>query len=111
MLDKRRRTTRSLAARCGSIILPDSPDWRDCLVWDHNEHGAVVRMDFRTKLPANLILSIPSLRLAKACWTAWSDGQIHGLKFIPDVCRSNGTWGAFKAPTPPAPPLMTSRRT
>ncbi|MBB2964927.1 hypothetical protein FHU13_005349 [Methylobacterium sp. R2-1] len=84
MLSERRRITRLNASRIGSLILPSSSDWKECLVWDQDELRAVIWLDFKLKLPSSLILSIASIRFARACRVVWSDGHIHGLEFIPN---------------------------
>ena len=91
MVDERRRVTRLNASRIGSLILPGRSEWRECLVWDHAGSRAVVWVDFKSRLPSSLILSIASIRFARACRVVWSDGHIHGLEFIPITGRSSAT--------------------
>lgn len=106
MLHERRRMTRLKASRIGSLILPGTRIWKECLVWEYAEAQAVVWVDFTSRLPSSLILSIASIRFARACRVVWSEGHIHGLEFIPSTRRPS----AIRAPSDALPAKLSMLR-
>ncbi|CAO4133390.1 pilus assembly protein PilZ [Methylorubrum extorquens] len=79
---ERRRLIRLNGFRIGTLTLGNSFKSRECLVWNHNEFGALIEVEPDIDLPIEFALSVPALEIHSWCKVIWSEGREHGVEFV-----------------------------
>ena len=81
MFVERRRRPRRNAFKLGSIIINEKLSPLDCLVWNANDHGAMIEVSPDVMLPETFRLIATSLFIDRACRVVWRNGRKVGVEF------------------------------
>lgn len=79
---ERRRLIRLNGFRIGALTLGNSSKTNECLVWNHNELGALIEVEPGIDMPEEFVLSVPALGIHGPCKVIWSEGREHGVEFV-----------------------------
>jgi hypothetical protein len=81
MFVERRRKPRRNAFKLGSIIINEKSLPLDCLVWNANDHGAMIEVSPDVMLPETFRLIATSLFIDQNCSVVWRNERKVGVEF------------------------------
>jgi hypothetical protein len=82
MFVERRRSRRRDAFKMGGIFFSERLPPLDCLVWNVDDHGAMLEISPDAALPEVFRLIATSLFIDQGCNVVWRSGRKVGVEFV-----------------------------
>ncbi len=79
--DERRRLTRLNGFKIGTCRQLDGTTVTECLIWNHNEQGALLEFPDTIGPGATFRLNCPELAIDAACRVVWHEGREWGVAY------------------------------
>ncbi len=81
MSEERRRLTRLNGFKIGLCRAADGAPVVECLIWNHNEHGALLEFPHEASPDEAFHLHCPELAIDTPCRVIWRDGREWGVAY------------------------------
>lgn len=82
MKEERRRLRRLDGFRIGRCLSIDGQTETECLIWNHNERGALLEFSTATAGIETFRLRCAELDIDALCRVVWRDGREWGIEYV-----------------------------